>query len=1081
MKCSWDVEHSVGSEPVNSSEVAGQVDNHSASDIKALHVENASLEPPANRKDRVKWPAANDKRWEEFDDEVTEEVKRLQEGKGFQERMVIHCKVVYEEGLKRFGCEDRAERKKKGPCFPNRRKVLIDSLVADRKKLRKELRRATTEIEKDGYQALLKVLAERLMKLRRAERRRLKQREKKKQRSFFKKDPFRAVKEIIDPSPVGELVCTKEDLDQHLEETYEDAQRDVPLGLLEGLPERAPEPTVAFNTRMITWKEHEAIIRKARSKSAPGNNGIPYVVYKRCPKISKNLWNLNRTAFRNGFYPDSCRFFEGVYIPKGDGNFTPATGRPISLGNVQGKIYLAVLAKRLTQFAVDNGYVDLSVQKGGVPEVKGCVEHFGAMWEVIKDAKLKRKDLAVVWLDLANAYGAVPHVLIAKALRFYNIPPKIVDIILLYFSGVYGRFSSKSVTSKWQRFEIGIFMGCVISVILFVLCMNLADVYVKNKVPRAIEYVKDSTPIPPLKLFMDDSCLTCSKREDMQTLLNIFKKFVAWSRFKLKSSKSRALVYRGGRVVKWTAEGDLEEMDQRLHLGGEVVPNVCEKPIKFLGRWIRADARDKVIIEETWKNLMLFLDRLDKSELSGIEKCWGYQYMVLPKMKWPLAIYDIPLSTVHIWEQKTNKYLRGWLGVGHTLSRVCMFSKESSVPLPIDSLQDAWKIEKCRLQQSYNTSKDNLIRAVHPRVKSGCKWKVDKELDDAERDLECEAVRGMVQPRFRAGIGFGDWNKPWERMTTKEKQSAVIGRVKENIDQEKIVEGGSLELQYRWASWREDVLTMDLSWHNLFNMGDSMVGFVLSAVYGTLITPSLASKWNINEDGNCKLCRKEVTCGVKHILSGCKEALRQGRYRWRHDKVLKQINDQVKFHCDKRVNNQKRPIRRGTSINFVPAGEQGQSGDSKVDYRGRCGVLSEAKDWKVLSDLESQLKFPTEIAETRLRPDLLIYSSSQRRVVWWELTCPSEERISESHELKLDRYCSLKMKCEDNGWSCYNLAVEVGARGQVAESLIKAATMIGMRGRALKKLIRDVGREAAHCSRWIYLLSGRKEWEFRSA
>ncbi len=81
----------------------------------------------------------------------------------------------------------------------------------------------------------------------------------------------------------------------------------------------------------------------------------------------------------------------------------------------------------------------------------------------------------------------------------------------------------------------------------------------------------------------------------------------------------------------------------------------------------------------------------------------------------------------------------------------------------------------------------------------------------------------------------------------------------------------------------------------------------------------------------------------------------------------------------------------------------------------------------------------------------------------------------------MDRYCSLKMECEDNGWSCYNLAVEVGARGQVAESLIKAATMIGMRGRALKKLIRDVGREAAHCSRWIYLLSGRKEWEFRSA
>ena len=31
-------------------------------------------------------------------------------------------------------------------------------------------------------------------------------------------------------------------------------------------------------------------------------------------------------------------------------------------------------------------------------------------------------------------------------------------------------------------------------------------------------------------------------------------------------------------------------------------------------------------------------------------------------------------------------------------------------------------------------------------------------------------------------------------------------------------DGGSLMLQYRWTSWREDVLAMDLSWHNLFNI-----------------------------------------------------------------------------------------------------------------------------------------------------------------------------------------------------------------------------------------------------------------------
>jgi hypothetical protein len=41
-------------------------------------------------------------------------------------------------------------------------------------------------------------------------------------------------------------------------------------------------------------------------------------------------------------------------------------------------------------------------------------------------------------------------------------------------------------------------------------------------------------------------------------------------------------------------------------------------------------------------------------------------------------------------------------------------------------------------------------------------------------------------------------------------------------------------------------------------MGDSIVRFLLKAVYGTLVTPSIASKWIEEEDGMCKLCGTEV-------------------------------------------------------------------------------------------------------------------------------------------------------------------------------------------------------------------------------
>ena len=57
----------------------------------------------------------------------------------------------------------------------------------------------------------------------------------------------------------------------------------------------------------------------------------------------------------------------------------------------------------------------------------------------------------------------------------------------------------------------------------------------------------------------------------------------------------------------------------------------------------------------------------------------------------------------------------------------------------------------------------------------------------------------------------------------------------------------------------------------------------------------------------CRLCATEVGM-VQHVLSGCKVALEQGSYTWRHDKVLIPIRSKVAYHLDNRVNNPKRPV-----------------------------------------------------------------------------------------------------------------------------------------------------------------------------
>ena len=77
----------------------------------------------------------------------------------------------------------------------------------------------------------------------------------------------------------------------------------------------------------------------------------------------------------------------------------------------------------------------------------------------------------MIWLDLANAYGSVPHKLTWLALEMYRIPSDISDMLRAYFGGFQMRFSTKEYDTKWIALKRGIAMGCGVSPILFIMAM----------------------------------------------------------------------------------------------------------------------------------------------------------------------------------------------------------------------------------------------------------------------------------------------------------------------------------------------------------------------------------------------------------------------------------------------------------------------------------------------------------------------------------------------------------------------------------------------------------------------------------
>jgi len=276
--------------------------HHSAQDLQAEE-EPDPTEPVQERRQRIKWPALNDKKtWAQLDDELDTILEVALVGSA-EHKAEAMSTITYSFCLERFGGEVKSQSKNKGR--PNRRQTLVEKIRIELRQLRKRWKRSE-ESEKEGIKALRQVLQAQLSALRKAERRRRVKRQKEKRRAQFIANPYKFVSELLGGKKSGRLQCPQEELEKHLRETYSDKDREKPLGECRLLNEQ-PLPSVAFDLKEPTWAEISEIVRKARAKSAPGPSGLGYNIYKSCPKLRRRLLNIIKILWREEQYHQAGR------------------------------------------------------------------------------------------------------------------------------------------------------------------------------------------------------------------------------------------------------------------------------------------------------------------------------------------------------------------------------------------------------------------------------------------------------------------------------------------------------------------------------------------------------------------------------------------------------------------------------------------------------------------------------------------------------------------------------------------------------------------------------------------------------
>ncbi|CAB0027819.1 unnamed protein product [Trichogramma brassicae] len=250
-----------------------------------------------------------------------------------------------------------------------------------------------------------------------------------------------------------------------------------------------------------------------RANSSPGPDGVTYADLKRADPGSRVLAALFDAVWRTEGVPSCWSESNTILLYKKGDPGDIGNWRPISLADTVPKLFAAVLADRVKEWAVTNAVYSKS-QKGFL-QFEGCFEHNFILQEILRDAKDRKREVMVAWLDLSNAFPSLPHPSIFRALEGHGMPLKVRNVIASLYADMRTKVQVASGSTNPIRIRSGVRQGCPLSPDVFNLTLEV--------VLRCMANTGEGYTFGDVRFnnfaYADDMALVCDSMGGMRRLL----------------------------------------------------------------------------------------------------------------------------------------------------------------------------------------------------------------------------------------------------------------------------------------------------------------------------------------------------------------------------------------------------------------------------------------------------------------------------------------------------------------------------------------------------------------------------------
>jgi hypothetical protein len=286
-----------------------------------------------------------------------------------------------------------------------------------------------------------------------------------------------------------------------------------------------------------------------------------------------------------------------------------------------------ILALRLCDHLRANGILDDNIQKGCIPGIKcPLLQQIIKVKSVVNDSIKNNKKTAIMYLDIADAFGSVNRDSLFYILRLYKVPENFISYVDNYYKGFSYYVRNKEIDVDNITWKDGLVQGCPLSPILFITIINYVLSYMDDKYKSTVGYAFSDTNKMLFSAYVDDICVVVNDKDKLASVYNELVSIFKSIGFLINPSKS------GITLINYTPE----EISS-FNLDG--IPIVTK--YTYLGATITSVSQNSVITEF---NKLLYgrLSYLDVKVADNKEKIDKMQKFIVPWVTRQMAnLFDL--------------------------------------------------------------------------------------------------------------------------------------------------------------------------------------------------------------------------------------------------------------------------------------------------------------------------------------------------------------------------------------------------------------------------------------------------------